>query len=130
MQLRFYKINMKFCFYQDKGLAWVLQPLIRIVPYARMWLCRAIWWYIRLCAIRWQKIYEELKRLEKCSGDKSSYASDYGIVTKLKHFSDTNGICLMVVHHTRKLEPADSFHMISGTNGLPGAASGAFAMQK
>jgi len=51
-------------------------------------------------------------------------------VTKLKNFSDKYGVCLLVVHHTRKLGSEDSFDMISGTNGLLGAADGAFVMQK
>ena len=42
----------------------------------------------------------------------------------------TDEICLLVVHHTRKMEAEDSFDMISGTNGLLGAADGAFIMQK
>ena len=41
-----------------------------------------------------------------------------------------SGVCLLVVHHTRKLESEDSFDMISGTNGLLGAADGAFIMHK
>lgn len=56
--------------------------------------------------------------------------SKLDIVTKLKSFSDKYGICLPVVHHTRKLESEDSFDMISGTNGLLGAADGAFIMHK
>ena len=44
--------------------------------------------------------------------------------------SDKYGICFLVVHHTRKMESSDSFDMISGTNGLLGAADGAFVMQK
>lgn len=75
-------------------------------------------------------IIDTLQKVREVSGDKFSYASDYDIVTKLKHFSDKHGICLLVVHHTRKLESADSFDMISGTNGLLGAADGAFVMQK
>ena len=75
-------------------------------------------------------IIDTLQKVREVSGDKFSYASDYDIVTKLKHFSDTHGICLLVVHHTRKLESSDSFDMISGTNGLLGAADGAFVMQK
>ena len=35
-----------------------------------------------------------------------------------------------MVHHTHKLESEDSFDMISGTNGLLGAADGAFIMHK
>ena len=75
-------------------------------------------------------IIDTLQKVREVGGDKFSYASDYDIVTKLKHFSDEHGICLLVVHHTRKLESADSFDMISGTNGLLGAADGAFVMQK
>ena len=71
-----------------------------------------------------------LQKVREVGGDKFSYASDYEIVTKLKAFSDEHGICLLVVHHTRKMESSDSFDMISGTNGLLGAADGAFVMQK
>lgn len=75
-------------------------------------------------------IIDTLQKVREVGGDKSSYASDYEIVTKLKKFSDEHGICLLVVHHTRKMESSDSFDMISGTNGLLGAADGAFIMQK
>lgn len=75
-------------------------------------------------------ILDTLQKVREVGGEKFSYASDYEIVTKLKTFSDTYGICLLVVHHTRKLESSDSFEMISGTNGLLGAADGAFVMQK
>lgn len=75
-------------------------------------------------------IIDTLQKIREVGGDKFSYASDYDIVTKLKSFSDEHGICLLVVHHTRKMESSDSFDMISGTNGLLGAADGAFVMQK
>ena len=75
-------------------------------------------------------IIDTLQKVREVGGDKFSYASDYEIVTKLKAFSDKYGICFLVVHHTRKMESSDSFDMISGTNGLLGAADGAFIMQK
>ncbi len=75
-------------------------------------------------------IIDTLQKIRELGGDKFSYASDYDMVTKLKQFSDSHGICLLVVHHTRKMESSDSFDMISGTNGLLGAADGAFIMQK
>lgn len=75
-------------------------------------------------------IIDTLQKVREVGGDKFSYASDYDIVTKLKRFSDEHGICLLVVHHTRKMESSDSFDMISGTNGLLGASDGAFVMQK
>ncbi|MCD7865525.1 MAG: helicase RepA family protein, partial [Clostridiales bacterium] len=39
-------------------------------------------------------------------------------------------ICVLIVHHTRKMEASDSFDMIFGTNGLLGAADGAIILQK
>ena len=75
-------------------------------------------------------IIDTLQKVREVGGDRYSYSSDYEIVTKLKSFSDKYGICLLVVHHTRKLESEDSFDMISGTNGLLGAADGPFIMHK
>ena len=75
-------------------------------------------------------IIDTLQKVREVGGDRYSYSSDYEIVTKLKTFSDKYGVCLLVGHHTRKLESEDSFDMISGTNGLLGAADGAFIMHK
>lgn len=51
-------------------------------------------------------------------------------MTRLKRFSDKHYVCLLVVHHTRKQGAEDCFDTISGTNGLMGAADGAFILQK
>ena len=75
-------------------------------------------------------IIDTLQKIKEISGDKFSYANDYDIITKLKHFADDHNICILVVHHTRKMDSSDAFEMISGTNGLLGAADGAFIMQK
>ena len=75
-------------------------------------------------------IIDTLQKVREVGGDRYSYSSDYEIVTKLKAFSDRYDVCVLVVHHTRKLESEDSFDMISGTTGLLGAADGAFIMHK
>ena len=49
-----------------------------------------------------------LQKVREASGDRYSYSIDYEIVTKLKAFSDTYGVCLLLVHHTRKLESEDN----------------------
>ena len=59
-----------------------------------------------------------------------SYANDYQIIAKLKEFAGEYGLCLLLVHHTRKQQADDKFDMISGTNGLLGAADGAFLLHK
>lgn len=75
-------------------------------------------------------IIDTLQKVREAGGDKFSYANDYEIVGKLKQFADKNHICLLLVHHTRKQQTEDKFDMISGTNGLLGAADGAFLLQK
>lgn len=75
-------------------------------------------------------IIDTLQKVREAGGEHYSYSNDYEIVTRLKEFSDRHNICLLIVHHTRKMESQDSFDMISGTNGLLGAADGAFIMQK
>ena len=75
-------------------------------------------------------IIDTLQKVREAVGDKFSYANDYEIVGKLKQFADKNHICLLLVHHTRKQQAEDKFDMISGTNGLLGAADGAFLLQK
>ncbi len=51
-------------------------------------------------------------------------------MTKLKAFSDQLWNLLSGGASHKKMESSDSFDMISGTNGLLGAADGAFVMQK
>lgn len=75
-------------------------------------------------------IIDTLQKVRENSGESYSYANDYAIITRLKKFADSYGICLLLVHHTRKQQSEDKFDAISGTNGLLGAADGAFIMQK
>ena len=75
-------------------------------------------------------IIDTLQKVREVGGDKYSYANDYEVVGKLKRLADDCGICLLLVHHTRKQRADDKFDMISGTNGLLGAADGAFLLQK
>ena len=75
-------------------------------------------------------IIDTLQKVREAGGDKYSYANDYEVVGKLKRLADDCGICLLLVHHTRKQQADDKFDMISGTNGLLGAADGAFLLQK
>ena len=75
-------------------------------------------------------IIDTLQKIREAGGEKYSYANDYEVVGKLKRLADDCGICLLLVHHTRKQQADDKFDMISGTNGLSGAADGAFLLQK
>lgn len=75
-------------------------------------------------------IIDTLQKVREIGNEKFSYAKDYEIVTSLKKFADKNNLCILLVHHTRKQEADDSFDTISGTNGLLGAADGAFVLEK
>lgn len=75
-------------------------------------------------------IIDTLQKVREIGGENYSYASDYQIITRIKSFADANGICIIIVHHTRKQQSNDKFDSISGTNGLLGAADGAFILTK
>ena len=75
-------------------------------------------------------IIDTLQRVRGHTPDNGSYASDYDTLARLKEFSDTYGITVLVVHHTRKEGAEDVFNTISGTNGLMGAADGALLLHK
>lgn len=74
-------------------------------------------------------IIDTLQKVREVTND-YSYSKDYAVISELKSFADSYGICVVIVHHTRKMNDNDKFIMISGTNGLMGSADGAFVMYK
>ena len=75
-------------------------------------------------------IIDTLQKVRQTGGEAYSYAKDYEIVGQLKRFAGSKGICLLLVHHTRKQPADDAFETISGTTGLLGCADGAFVLKK
>ena len=75
-------------------------------------------------------IIDTLQKVRETVKDAYSYANDYEVIGRLKTFAGKYGICVLLVHHTRKQPAGDSFEMISGTTGLLGCADGALLMQK
>jgi RecA-family ATPase len=76
-------------------------------------------------------IIDTLQKIREISGDNYSYASDYEAISTIKHIADNQDIAFLIVHHTRKEgDENDPFNTISGTNGLLGAADGAFVLVK
>lgn len=61
----------------------------------------------------------------------SAYAADYRDAGALKAFADRHHVCVLLVHHLRKMgDDGDPFNRISGTNGLFGAADTAMVMTR
>ena len=58
------------------------------------------------------------------------YQKDYNTVSILHNFALKHHITILVIHHVRKMDSQDPFDDISGTNGLYGAADGAFIMRE
>ena len=75
-------------------------------------------------------IVDTLQKIRENVSDNYSYSNDYEVIGKLKQFADAHGVCVLIVHHTRKQPAGDNFEMISGTTGLLGCADGALLMQK
>ncbi|MCD7865133.1 MAG: helicase RepA family protein, partial [Clostridiales bacterium] len=75
-------------------------------------------------------IIDTLQRIKDMQGASYSYSRDYEFMADLKTISDRHHVCMLIVHHTRKREARDIFNMISGTNGLLGAADGALVISK
>jgi len=75
-------------------------------------------------------IIDTLQKVREVSNDTYSYANDYEIIGRMKRFAEQHGLCVLLVHHTRKQPAGDKFEMISGTTGLLGCADGAFLLHK
>lgn len=75
-------------------------------------------------------IIDTLQKVRGNASDTYSYSKDYEVISKLKAFADRYGICMLLVHHTRKLQSDDPFGKINGTTGLMGAADGVMLLSK
>ncbi len=75
-------------------------------------------------------IIDTLQKIRGLSNENVSYSRDYDAITQLKNMSDKYGICILIVHHTRKQDADDCFEKISGTNGIMGSADAAIIMTR
>jgi hypothetical protein len=60
----------------------------------------------------------------------SAYTTDYLAIAGLHKLAHERGIAIVVIHHVRKMEADDPFDMVSGTNGLTGAADTILVLKK
>lgn len=75
-------------------------------------------------------VLDTLQKVRCVSGSGLTYSSDYEDAGALKALADRNGICLLVIHHLRKMADDDPFNRLSGTNGLAGAADGTLILMR
>ena len=77
-------------------------------------------------------VIDTLQRVRGATqGREGAYAADYREVGALKAFADQHNVCVLLVHHLRKMkDEGDPFNMISGTNGIMGAADTTIVLTK
>ena len=71
-------------------------------------------------------IIDTLQKIRKNA--EASYGNDYSELAGIKTLADLLGICILVIHHTRKANDADPFNKILGTNGIAGTADTIFVL--
>lgn len=59
-----------------------------------------------------------------------AYSQDYDHTAPLQALALKHDVCLVLVHHTRKGESDDPLELLSGTNGLNGAADGTIILRR
>lgn len=63
--------------------------------------------------------------------NENAYAADYRACGQLQAWAMKHGICLLLVHHTKKgINPGDVFESISGSTGIMGAADTVLTITK
>ncbi|WP_260195701.1 AAA family ATPase [Actinophytocola gossypii] len=60
----------------------------------------------------------------------SAYAADYAAASRFKVIADTYGVPFLLIHHVRKQGAEDWQDLVSGTNGLTGAADATLVLQR
>lgn len=75
-------------------------------------------------------IIDTFQKAREVSGDDYSYSNDYEIINRIKKNTYFYGICVLLVHNTRKQIADDKFDMISGTTCLLVMTDGGFVLQK
>lgn len=76
-------------------------------------------------------IVDTLKRVRpRQQRGASVYSEDYDAVAPLADLARRKGICILIVHHTRKLIAEDAMDRVSGSTGLTGAADAVLVLRR
>lgn len=63
--------------------------------------------------------------------NETTYATDYRELGLLKEFADSHHICVLLLHHVRKMaDQNDAFNMINGSNGMMGVLDTSWLIYK
>lgn len=73
-------------------------------------------------------VVDTLQKVRSGNKSGSAYAQDYAEMAVLKEIADEHEICLLAVHHLRKMNDEDPMNRLSGTTGLTGCADGTLVL--
>jgi hypothetical protein len=68
----------------------------------------------------------------RCENGRSAsmYEKEYGELKPYKDLADKFHVCVLLIHHTRKMADADDMNMILGSNGIAGTLDAAYIIKK
>lgn len=76
-------------------------------------------------------IIDTFEKIRGRSGSTASaYGDDYVAAGRIKAVADHYGVPILVVHHVRKAGADDFLDLVSGTNGIPGAADTILVLER
>jgi hypothetical protein len=76
-------------------------------------------------------VVDVLERIRPARDAKANaYGEDYKALQALKAIADRRRVAIVVVHHTRKAASDDPLQLVSGTQGLAGAADGIMVLSR
>lgn len=67
---------------------------------------------------------------QKKGNSSNSYHEEYDMTSEIQKFAIQHGICILLIHHTRKAEAENVFDEISGTTGLTAAPDTLIMLKK
>ena len=74
-------------------------------------------------------VFQKIRPAQK--KNQSGYDRDYDDLAELKAISDENKVCIVIIHHTRKMrDPSDVYNELSGSSGLMGSTDGAWIIKR
>ena len=74
--------------------------------------------------------FAAVRSLMPASVNSNPYNVEYQTISSLHKIADERDIVILLIHHVRKMKSEDPYEDILGTNGLFGAADGAFIFRK
>ncbi len=76
-------------------------------------------------------IVDVLERIRPArDANANAYGEDYQALQALKAIAERHRVAIIVVHHTRKAASDDAMQLVSGTQGLTGAADGVLVLAR